>query len=316
LTGGVYSQSQDDIDYLMPRMQCGNIYINRPNTGARVGIEPFGGFKMSGTGPKAGGKDYLKAFCRLDKEQIIEEHGKVFELQSTDRLGAMVLSSQRGWKQRYQILHDLLPLIEKDIDQYLSVKTLGDDSFWHSLKEFFLNPQQQIHKLEFPNRYIPGQLSYDKKDMGSESVLMLTVQSALTADQLVYFLMNLLIGNGQTIACGNKQIASLWKKLVAQAYKVGFAIEDVQALHTTPSMVKQLFEREFSIVLLDPGLKELDEMVKQGLCNRFERFLRKIIICGEKTQMGEWYDYYDQLTLTRSYAINTMRHGAPLELSL
>ena len=50
LTGGVFSQSQDDIDYLTQKMESGNIYINRPITGARVGIEPFGGFKLSGTG--------------------------------------------------------------------------------------------------------------------------------------------------------------------------------------------------------------------------------------------------------------------------
>ena len=62
LTGGIYSQSQNDIDFLSQRMRCGNIYINRPNTGARVGIEPFGGFKLSGTGPKAGSTDYLRAF--------------------------------------------------------------------------------------------------------------------------------------------------------------------------------------------------------------------------------------------------------------
>ena len=45
LTGGIFSQSGDDIDYLSARMECGNLYINRPITGARVGIEPFGGFK-------------------------------------------------------------------------------------------------------------------------------------------------------------------------------------------------------------------------------------------------------------------------------
>ncbi|PJB53109.1 MAG: hypothetical protein CO099_08985, partial [Bdellovibrio sp. CG_4_9_14_3_um_filter_39_7] len=53
LTGGVFSQSQDDIDYLVSKMENGNIYINRGITGARVAVEPFGGFKMSGTGPKA-----------------------------------------------------------------------------------------------------------------------------------------------------------------------------------------------------------------------------------------------------------------------
>ena len=62
LTGGIFSQSQDDIDYLASKMECGNLYINRTITGARVGIEPFGGFKLSGTGPKAGSRAYLDAF--------------------------------------------------------------------------------------------------------------------------------------------------------------------------------------------------------------------------------------------------------------
>src|SRR5690606_4085614 len=41
LTGGIYAQSQDDIDFLTNSLEVGNIYVNRPNTGARVGIEPF-----------------------------------------------------------------------------------------------------------------------------------------------------------------------------------------------------------------------------------------------------------------------------------
>ena len=48
LTGGIFSQSGDDIDYLSARMECGNLYINRPITGARVGIEPFGDLKCLG----------------------------------------------------------------------------------------------------------------------------------------------------------------------------------------------------------------------------------------------------------------------------
>ena len=62
LTGGIFSQSQDDIDFLLDRMESGNVYVNRTITGARVAIEPFGGFKMSGTGPKAGSTDYMETF--------------------------------------------------------------------------------------------------------------------------------------------------------------------------------------------------------------------------------------------------------------
>jgi RHH-type proline utilization regulon transcriptional repressor/proline dehydrogenase/delta 1-pyrroline-5-carboxylate dehydrogenase len=41
---------------------CGNLYINRPITGALVERQPFGGFKMSGGGTKAGGREYLHNF--------------------------------------------------------------------------------------------------------------------------------------------------------------------------------------------------------------------------------------------------------------
>ncbi|MEK7847898.1 MAG: aldehyde dehydrogenase family protein, partial [Chloroflexota bacterium] len=64
LTAGVYSRSPHTIRRMMRRIRAGNIYLNREITGARVVIEPFGGFQLSGTGPKAGGADYLWAFVR------------------------------------------------------------------------------------------------------------------------------------------------------------------------------------------------------------------------------------------------------------
>jgi RHH-type proline utilization regulon transcriptional repressor/proline dehydrogenase/delta 1-pyrroline-5-carboxylate dehydrogenase len=64
LTGGIFAQSSDDVDAIGPQLPCGNLYVNRGITGARVAIEPFGGFRMSGTGPKAGGHHYLRAFYR------------------------------------------------------------------------------------------------------------------------------------------------------------------------------------------------------------------------------------------------------------
>jgi RHH-type proline utilization regulon transcriptional repressor/proline dehydrogenase/delta 1-pyrroline-5-carboxylate dehydrogenase len=62
LTGGLYSRSPVNIDRVRAEFQVGNLYINRPITGAIVGRHPFGGFKMSGGGTKAGGKDYLLNF--------------------------------------------------------------------------------------------------------------------------------------------------------------------------------------------------------------------------------------------------------------
>jgi RHH-type proline utilization regulon transcriptional repressor/proline dehydrogenase/delta 1-pyrroline-5-carboxylate dehydrogenase len=62
LTGGLYSRSPATIERVRREFRVGNLYINRKITGALVDRQPFGGFKLSGTGPKAGGADYLPQF--------------------------------------------------------------------------------------------------------------------------------------------------------------------------------------------------------------------------------------------------------------
>src|SRR5881398_1133485 len=62
LTGGFYSRSPANIERIKAQLEAGNVYINRSCTGAIVGRHPFGGFKMSGGGTKAGGEDYLLNF--------------------------------------------------------------------------------------------------------------------------------------------------------------------------------------------------------------------------------------------------------------
>ncbi len=63
LTFGVHSRIQSFVTKLTSRIKCGNIYVNRGTIGAVVGVQPFGGRGMSGTGPKAGGPQYLHAFA-------------------------------------------------------------------------------------------------------------------------------------------------------------------------------------------------------------------------------------------------------------
>lgn len=62
LTGGLYSRTPSHIDRVRHEFEVGNLYINRSITGAIVSRQPFGGFKLSGVGSKAGGADYLLQF--------------------------------------------------------------------------------------------------------------------------------------------------------------------------------------------------------------------------------------------------------------
>ncbi|MEE3719787.1 L-glutamate gamma-semialdehyde dehydrogenase [Tumidithrix elongata RA019] len=62
LTGGLYSRTPSHIDRAYREFEVGNLYVNRGITGALVDRQPFGGFKLSGIGSKAGGPDYLLQF--------------------------------------------------------------------------------------------------------------------------------------------------------------------------------------------------------------------------------------------------------------
>jgi 1-pyrroline-5-carboxylate dehydrogenase len=74
LTGAVYTKNRSRLERAAKEFFVGNLYLNRKCTGALVGVHPFGGFNMSGTDSKAGGRDYLHHFlqARVVAEKINE----------------------------------------------------------------------------------------------------------------------------------------------------------------------------------------------------------------------------------------------------
>ncbi len=65
LTGGIYSRDRSRVERARREFHVGNLYVNRKITGALVGVQPFGGFNMSGSNAKAGGPDYLRLFMEM-----------------------------------------------------------------------------------------------------------------------------------------------------------------------------------------------------------------------------------------------------------
>jgi RHH-type proline utilization regulon transcriptional repressor/proline dehydrogenase/delta 1-pyrroline-5-carboxylate dehydrogenase len=63
LTLGVHSRIDATVAHVVARLPNGNVYVNRNMIGAVVGTQPFGGTGLSGTGPKAGGPNYLRRFA-------------------------------------------------------------------------------------------------------------------------------------------------------------------------------------------------------------------------------------------------------------
>lgn len=84
LTGAVYSSDPEKLERAKREFHVGNLYLNRKCTGALVGVHPFGGFNMSGTDSKAGGRDYLLLFmqAKVSAEKIGATQGKKAEMRS------------------------------------------------------------------------------------------------------------------------------------------------------------------------------------------------------------------------------------------
>ena len=98
LTGGLYSRSPANIERVKRELVVGNLYINRTITGAIVARHPFGGFKMSGGGTKAGGRDYLLNFVfpRVVTENVLRRGFAPVEEGQDERVLQKVEQSAAG----------------------------------------------------------------------------------------------------------------------------------------------------------------------------------------------------------------------------
>ena len=76
----MHSRINNTIQHICQNVHCGNLYINRNMVGAVVGVQPFGGEGLSGTGPKAGGPHYLLRFVT---ERTTTVNGQTVKLPAT-----------------------------------------------------------------------------------------------------------------------------------------------------------------------------------------------------------------------------------------
>ncbi len=85
LTFGLHTRIDQRVQQIADRVNAGNVYANRNQIGAIVGSQPFGGEGLSGTGPKAGGPNYLKRFTRKAVEQSTEETSSAVDLSAVKK---------------------------------------------------------------------------------------------------------------------------------------------------------------------------------------------------------------------------------------
>jgi RHH-type proline utilization regulon transcriptional repressor/proline dehydrogenase/delta 1-pyrroline-5-carboxylate dehydrogenase len=320
LTGGIFSQSQNDIDYLLTKIESGNIYVNRSVTGARVSIEPFGGFKLSGTGPKAGGRHYVLALHQIheagfDKSQSgatypVEEGSEyLFDLARPSKLSVSSKISR----------------MEKFLDQFISnfethyqgiygnyKAPLRDYKKWHT-KNF-----SSFMKRDHKNRVIPGQLSFNNYNLFAEHALFVATTDRPELKTLIQVFSCLSVGTGLTILARNRTTFQWWMNLRDLFYQSGFSKENLDVFHVnSKDLTRALNYPKLSVIIYDGIFSEFKLHIGSHLDDgKNDLRMKNILTTADHLLAQDFYHQALNFVWIRSLAVNTMRHGAPLDLEL
>lgn len=266
LTGGIFSQSMDDVEQLAGLAECGNLYVNRSNTGARVAIEPFGGFKMSGTGPKAGGTAYLRAFYR-----------------------------------RTSADEDLTPE-SPDVDVDALVKTA-------------LERADRLRTARPPTRRIPGQDNHDRLDHPRGALCALVQGPDIARGPLHHIAAALATGNPVHVGLLGTDSAA-WRGVLerlAGQERVGGRLQ-VKALDEAGAAA-WLGQVDPATLVVQGALSGRAEVLAAWLEARGEStHLPAVYGAGDGPSPSDWEGLLRAHLHCRTVALNTMRHGAPLEI--
>ncbi|HLE10860.1 MAG: hypothetical protein A2504_11945 [Bdellovibrionales bacterium RIFOXYD12_FULL_39_22] len=317
LTGGIFGQSQDDVDYLSKRLECGNLYVNRSTTGARVAIEPFGGFKLSGTGPKAGGRSYVYSF------HVNPKYAQVAHIDGQDERG----SDYQYYLCRPQIMNvkDRVSSLDRAFEniinhfEVLFAGNFGEDKdilieFRSWVKHNLINYQQGEHL----NREIPGQLSFNSLSLVQEHVALLSFNEKPQFVALMNFIAAVAAGSGVTVLVKNRKSFEWWGQIKSYFLQAGFDKKNIDLFLPTDDLFKKSLKEPFlSTIIVDGNQTRLQKILNSiydGSCN--EKRMKNIITNYDIPESRDFKRFLEQFSWTRSFAINTMRHGAPLNLEL
>lgn len=321
LTGGIYSQSQDDVDYCLSKMEAGNIYVNRSITGARVNIEPFGGFKLSGTGPKAGGLDYLMSFhsglvnlpMQIDLTRPTPEDESGHELKielSKPMMGSLDIRVNKISRALELVILDFEALYQGLYGENKKILKKWHKFMSKKLKTFITNP--------LPNRKIPGQISYNDHYLAVKNMVVIAYEERAFFSTLLYVFAGLSQGSGINVICKNSKAYLWWNMLSANFLHAGFSVENFNLSFASDSLPLEILkDPKVSVVIIDGPLSKYQTVANDLFDDQYqEKLMRKLITPFDADALGDIKSYLLKFIEVRSMAINTMRHGAPLELNL
>ncbi len=317
LTGGIFSQSQDDIDAAVARLEAGNLYVNRTITGARVAIEPFGGFKLSGTGPKAGSRNYLEALHHNHLQGSLLASEELKYDQGVDYQFDLCRSSGLAPAGRTTRLIDLGKLLVNQMEVLYGAIAPSEKELVSEFNKWISRHWPSFITKKHLNRVIPGQESYNDLSLAGGKVLFLAYGKMPYGATLIRFLSALGAGAGVTVIARNQAAYDWWTKMVALCHKVGFSKENVDVFFGSKELAhKAMDDESVSRLHYDGPASGLSKVYEYVYSKDRSRHMLLVSSPFDTHSPRDFKRHYEDFVFVRSLAINTMRHGAPLNLDL
>ncbi|MBU2864954.1 bifunctional proline dehydrogenase/L-glutamate gamma-semialdehyde dehydrogenase PutA [Reinekea forsetii] len=159
LTMGVYSRVNSRVSRVCNAAHVGNMYVNRNQIGAVVGVQPFGGEGLSGTGPKAGGPHYLRRFYKQESQGVVNQKGPVVEWTETAALKRLRKASNpketmKKWQDaslRKMVLAELVKRLPGSIS-HVAKSALAKDETVSFVPKMLTGPTGETNELRIFGR--------------------------------------------------------------------------------------------------------------------------------------------------------------------
>ncbi|MCC6236017.1 MAG: proline dehydrogenase family protein [Dehalococcoidia bacterium] len=311
LTAGVYSRSPRTIERAARAVEAGTIYVNRPTTGARVAIEPFGGFEFSGTGPKAGGADYLWAFL----ERSDGGSGATGATGATGDTGSPIVAAEapaecvaalEGLARRWDApIEARIEIIER------AAMLLGQQAGPRGAVEvgqLFAVAQSARRELAAsqPTLQVPGQRTTLHYDVPRGRVLVHGRSGEATM-----WLGSVLVAGNAALAARTPEVESAARALL----EAGVPPEVLALVEASPGALVRLAGRAD----VDGAVVDADRALARGLARALgptpdgARGLRALLSPLDGARPGE-AGFARRFAWPRVVAVRTLRHGADLAI--
>ncbi|MSQ15829.1 MAG: aldehyde dehydrogenase family protein [Dehalococcoidia bacterium] len=341
LTAGIFSRSPSTVKNMAAAIKAGNIYVNRDITGARPGIEPFGGFRLSGTGPKAGGGDYLSAFVtRKDKGE--RRHRR---LNSGDgHQTPPNVDMPRPWDVvppavRLACLREAVSRLAEEngyrLREAIGVREAAAETQIERLISTLNKVLDTVSEIDRPQPTleVPGQKNFTSWET-PRGIGIVAANDATEPAMFAGMVFGaLLAGNGVLVASSpgcqplcdllidNLYSAGVPKEVLASVSFEAGGARGTSSRRTAASggsigLLTDLAERPFNFALVDldeSDTRSIYSVMGITLESQGQNWFKALISLDEGPRLGE-AGFLRLLALPKTMAIRTLRHGADLEL--